>query len=195
MYKEILVSPVSDSGRRLLAETVKAIKQHGYRKISLRDIASAAGLTTGALYRHFPAKEDLLIQAGYVVSADIAERILPDSPECENAFDELLHVGVGLLSLTQTEPNLVDFFFYGPLYAKAAKEDDGGKQPEFLSRIRAIIERASRQNENAADPDLLFIQVWSFIQGYSSLVSHGVVKYDERSLGITLHDFLGIKRY
>lgn len=185
----------ADSERRLLAETVKAIERHGYRNISLRDIASSAGLTTGALYRHFPAKEDLLVRAGYVVSADLAERILPHDTECEDAFDELLRIGSGLLSLTQDEPNLIDFFFYGPLYAKAVQESDGGESPAFLARIRAIIERASRQYENAEDPDLLFIQVWSFIQGYSSLVNHGVVEYDERSLSVTLHDFLGARHH
>ncbi|MDR0656081.1 MAG: TetR/AcrR family transcriptional regulator, partial [Treponema sp.] len=33
--------------------------QHGYAGASLRKIASAAGLTTGALYRHYADKETL----------------------------------------------------------------------------------------------------------------------------------------
>jgi AcrR family transcriptional regulator len=190
-----MVRAAVDSERRLLAETVKAIELHGYRNISLRDIASSAGLTTGALYRHFPTKEDLLVRAGYVVSADLAERVLPDGAEYEDAFYELLDIGFGLFSLMRTEPNLVDFFFYGPLYENVAKGVYEGEQPVFLSRMRQIIERASHQYVNAGDPDLLFTQVWSFIQGYSSLVGHGVVKYDERSLRVTLHDLLGVRRH
>lgn len=190
-----MVHSAADSERRLLAETVKAIERNGYMNISLRDIASSAGLTTGCLYRHFPDKEDLLVRAGYVVSEDLARRVVPEDGGGADAFDALLHVGVELLSLTRTDPNLVDFFFYGPLYAKAAKSGYGGTPPLFLSRIRAIVEQACLQYEHAGDPDLLLTQVWSFIQGYSLLVRHGTVAYDERSLVITLRDFLGARRH
>jgi AcrR family transcriptional regulator len=185
----------SDSERRLLSETVKAIERHGYTNISLRDIASSAGLTTGSLYRHFPDKEDLLVRVGYVVSEDLARRVIPEDGGCTDVFDALLHVGVELLSLTRTNPNLVDFFFYGPLYAKAAKSGYDGIPPVFLSQLRAIVEQASSQYVNAGDSDLLLIQVWSFIQGYSLLVRHGTVSYDEQSLRITLRDFLGARRH
>ncbi|WEV47665.1 TetR/AcrR family transcriptional regulator [Bifidobacterium sp. ESL0690] len=185
----------TDSEQRLLMETVKAIEKHGYRNISLRDIASAAGLTTGSLYRHFSTKEDLLVRAGYLVSENLAKLVLADEEEHPNAFDKLLRIGIKLLSLTQSNPNLVDFFFYGPLYAKAAKEGYEDKPPMFLSKLNEIVAQACRQYPNAIDPNLLFTQVWSFIQGYSALVRHGIVAYDERSLRLTLQDFLGVSRH
>ncbi|WEV41339.1 TetR/AcrR family transcriptional regulator [Bifidobacterium sp. ESL0682] len=183
---------MSDSEQRLLTETVKAIEQHGYQNISLRSIASAAGLTTGSLYRHFSTKEDLLVQAGYVVSDNLAKSILSSDEEHTNAFDMLLHIGAELLSLTQTNPNLIDFFFYGPLYGKAAKAEYNGKPPAFLSKLSTIVAQACQQYPDSEDPNLLLTQVWAFIQGYSSLICHGVVAYDEQLLSVTLKKLLGV---
>src|SRR5437870_5227061 len=43
------------SSRRLLAE-------RGFKVASMRDIAQAAGITPGAVYKHFASKADLLLE-------------------------------------------------------------------------------------------------------------------------------------
>lgn len=52
-----------DSGGRdaILDTSAKLFNQHGYKEVSIRDIAQACGLTNAALYYHFKNKEDLFL--------------------------------------------------------------------------------------------------------------------------------------
>ena len=52
-----------DSGGRdaILDTSAKLFSQHGYKEVSIRDIAQACGLTNAALYYHFKHKEDLFL--------------------------------------------------------------------------------------------------------------------------------------
>jgi AcrR family transcriptional regulator len=53
----------SDSGGReaILGTSAKLFSQHGYKEVSIRDIAQACGMTNAALYYHFKNKEDLFL--------------------------------------------------------------------------------------------------------------------------------------
>ena len=48
--------------RRLLDLAAQLFVQHGYEAVSMRDIASAAKLTKGAVYGHFRSKGQLLVE-------------------------------------------------------------------------------------------------------------------------------------
>ncbi len=52
-----------DSGGRdaILDTSAKLFSQHGYKEVSIRDIAQACGLTNAALYYHFKNKEHLFL--------------------------------------------------------------------------------------------------------------------------------------
>jgi AcrR family transcriptional regulator len=52
-----------DSGGRdaILDTSAKLFSQHGYKEVSIRDIAQACGMTNAALYYHFKNKEDLFL--------------------------------------------------------------------------------------------------------------------------------------
>lgn len=45
---------------RILKEATRIIASRGYDALSMRTLASAVGLTAGALYRYFPSKQDVL---------------------------------------------------------------------------------------------------------------------------------------
>ncbi len=57
--------------RRLLDLAAQLFIEHGYDAVSMRDIASAAKLTKGAVYGHFRSKGQLLVE---VIRWKIAER-------------------------------------------------------------------------------------------------------------------------
>jgi AcrR family transcriptional regulator len=52
-----------DSGGRdaILDTSANLFSQHGYKEVSIRDIAQACGMTNAALYYHFKNKEDLFL--------------------------------------------------------------------------------------------------------------------------------------
>lgn len=47
--------------QRILREAERLFVQHGYRGVSIRDIAQASGMTNAALYYHFSGKEDIFL--------------------------------------------------------------------------------------------------------------------------------------
>jgi AcrR family transcriptional regulator len=61
--------------QRLIEAAARLFAQHGYEQISVRDVGQELGMTTGAIYRHFRNKAELLEAA---VSAAIADQV--DNP-------------------------------------------------------------------------------------------------------------------
>ena len=56
------VSP-AETRQRLLAAAAEAFAERGYDGTRVADIASAAGVSNGALYAHFGSKAELLVAA------------------------------------------------------------------------------------------------------------------------------------
>ena len=47
---------------QILAVARDQFGRSGYHQVNMEDIASAVGITAGALYRHFPNKQEILAQ-------------------------------------------------------------------------------------------------------------------------------------
>lgn len=50
------------TAQRILDESLPLIAQYGYAAVSMRKIAQAVGVNVGALYNHFPNKQQILVQ-------------------------------------------------------------------------------------------------------------------------------------
>jgi AcrR family transcriptional regulator len=58
-----------ENGERLIEAFVDEVRARGYDAVSLRDVARAAGMSDGAIYKHFPSKEKILL-AYYALRMD-----------------------------------------------------------------------------------------------------------------------------
>jgi AcrR family transcriptional regulator len=58
-----------ENGERLIEAFVDEVRARGYEAVSLRDVARAAGMSDGAIYKHFPSKEKILL-AYYALRMD-----------------------------------------------------------------------------------------------------------------------------
>lgn len=64
--------------RRKLLEAARAlIREKGYERTSLEEIAERAGMTTGAIYGNFKSREDLFIALGLTYWAPIKPHVKP----------------------------------------------------------------------------------------------------------------------
>jgi AcrR family transcriptional regulator len=61
--------------QRLLEVAEKLFTQHGYQAVSIRDIATAAGVTNAALYYYFPNKDALFDEVIEHHAEKIAQRL------------------------------------------------------------------------------------------------------------------------
>jgi TetR/AcrR family fatty acid metabolism transcriptional regulator len=58
-----------ENTERFIEAFVAEVRERGYDAVSLRDVARAAGMSDGAIYKHFPTKEKLLL-AYYTLRMD-----------------------------------------------------------------------------------------------------------------------------
>ena len=65
---------------RLYATAISLIGQRGYQATTLRDIAKAARVSVGLLYRYFPSKQAVIIALYDELSADYARRVANMQP-------------------------------------------------------------------------------------------------------------------
>ncbi|MDG3009502.1 TetR/AcrR family transcriptional regulator [Rhodococcus sp. D2-41] len=56
----------SDAARRLIISAVASFAERGYHATTTRHISEGAGLSSAAMYVHFPTKEQVLFEAGKV---------------------------------------------------------------------------------------------------------------------------------
>jgi AcrR family transcriptional regulator len=59
---------------RLYATAIQLIAAHGYEETTLRDIAGAAGVSVGLLYRYFPSKQAVVIALYDELSSEYARQ-------------------------------------------------------------------------------------------------------------------------
>src|SRR5215472_3423434 len=61
---------------RILESALNLFRERGFDETTMRDIAAAAGVATGAAYYYFRSKEEL-VMAFYVRTADEARGLIP----------------------------------------------------------------------------------------------------------------------
>ena len=72
----------AEETRKAILETAARLsRQGGFDKMTIRDICSAAGVTTGAFYHHFSSKEDLLTQGFASLDSFLLEKLAPYQEE------------------------------------------------------------------------------------------------------------------
>ena len=67
------MSPRPNSKEDIIAATVRLVAQHGFKAATIREIARAAGVTEGAIYRHFTSKEELCLEIYSRIVTEMAQ--------------------------------------------------------------------------------------------------------------------------
>src|SRR5437764_3916998 len=60
--RELAAVPAGGTRQLILQTAQRLFEERGYDATSLRQIAEAVGMTKAAVYYHYPAKEDLLLE-------------------------------------------------------------------------------------------------------------------------------------
>src|SRR4029450_4725516 len=73
-----------DRTRATLLEAARAvIREKGYERTTLEEVAQRAGLTTGAIYGNFKNRDELVVSRGQTYWAPIKPRIAPGATFAE----------------------------------------------------------------------------------------------------------------
>jgi AcrR family transcriptional regulator len=79
----------ADRRRQITAAAITLIQERGYERVSVSDLAEAAELSVGGMYRHIKSKTDLLVMACEGVYGDLRERLVDAAAAEDDPADRL----------------------------------------------------------------------------------------------------------
>ena len=146
---------------RIEAAALRLFVEQGVDATGIRDIAEAVGLSDGALYRHFPSKDELvwrLFREGFAGFAAELERLASTERRAQHQIEAMVR---GLCALYDADSLLFRFLLlvqHGQLH----RVKPGMANP--VESVRAVIARGMKQGEIASgDPDLATAMVMGLI--------------------------------
>ncbi len=122
---------MEERARRIVETAVELAEEGGFEAVRLRDVASHAGVALGTLYRRFRSKEDLLIAAFELETADLERRVAQRPPRGDDASERVrAFFGMATRGLIR-RPNL----------ARALLKAHAAGDPQLAKRTAAFHER------------------------------------------------------
>ena len=122
--------PATDSGdtkRRILDIAREMFSVHGYEVATNRDIATAAGITSGALYHYFGSKLDLYLAVHEDVQAGVYESFSNATMNLETFTEMFLAVLEVAHDMNENDPSVARFV--------GAVRVDAQRHPEMAAAL------------------------------------------------------------
>lgn len=122
--------PATDSGdtkRRILDIAREMFSVHGYEVATNRDIATAAGITSGALYHYFGSKLDLYLAVHEDVQAGVYESFSNATMNLETFTEMFLAVLEVAHDMNENDPSVARFI--------GAVRVDSQRHPEMAAAL------------------------------------------------------------
>lgn len=119
---------VEERRKQLLRAGIELLRHRGHEKVSIGEIAEAAGVSKGLLYHYFPSKTDFLVAALEQGQAELAESLQTD-PD----LDPVARLDAGIAAfLDSVEENSLA---YRAIFKR------GGTDPDIAAILEAGRER------------------------------------------------------
>jgi len=145
VYLLIFIAMARPSAKHRLESAALALfAQKGVAATSIRDIAAAAGVSEGALYRHFPSKDALvagLFAQRYAALARALEELAGTGPFAAR----LRAVIAGLCALHDREPDAFNFMLVVQHEQLPRYDNAGGSPVDALRDLIAVGHRGGRR--------------------------------------------------
>ena len=93
----------------MIAAALHLFRERGFTASSVRDVAAAAGVTSGALYRHFPSKQALAGALFADCAGRLAQALEAARAESSDPADALARTVAALLEFSRREPDAYGF--------------------------------------------------------------------------------------
>lgn len=158
----------AETNEKLLSVARKAISESGPDDISLRSIAHLAGVSPGAVYRHFPSKEALIervVADGFAVLESQLWRATAKFPV--GSVDRIYELGRLYVTFAREEPA-----YYRLLFAPAPKPRPLKSSP--IEGLMQIVEECVRDCIKSGalvdrDPKMITLILWARLHGLITL--------------------------
>ncbi|MBN2248686.1 MAG: TetR/AcrR family transcriptional regulator [Coriobacteriia bacterium] len=133
------MTPRPSQRSTIIDAALACFARNGYDATRIRDIAEAAGVSEGALYRHFTSKEDLARELHVQAMATFSEE-LQDAADAPTSTESLRKMAARVLTLYREQPAAFVYALVQAPPAAVASMPDHHELP--IDIIASVIERA-----------------------------------------------------
>ena len=172
----------------LVALVLEHVRKDGAESFSLREAARSAGVTSGAAYKHFADKDELLAAVATEALALLAQRSLKATAGLSGK--KRLHASaLSYIDFAAAEPRLFRLAF-SRFGSDGKTEKDG--VPGAFEQLRVAVAELQADPGKPVDPDALAL-AWAVVHGIASLISDGMWKKNDPRVEAALRlSFKGI---
>ncbi len=178
---------------RLLACAFKELERTGVEKFSLRAVSAAAGITPMAVYRHFPAKRDLLDAVGNEAFAAWKRRA--ESIRSDDPLEWMRQLGRLYLTFALDEPARFEacFVLRTGVERRYPRDFRTGKSPVIAMAVARVEDAQSRGIFRSGDALEMSMAFWAQLHGLTTLQRSGRIAMSRNAfvaLGRRFTDYL-----
>ena len=167
-----------DLRQALIDYALGQVRASGVGAFSVREAARAAGVSSGAAYRHFSEKDRLLAAVGLEGFSILAEQTARASAG-SSGVDRLRAIGRAYITFASDEPNLFRLMF-SQICKVEVKVDEARALavPSAWTQLHEALAEVTRTETSEVDEDLAAL-AWSTAHGAASLICDGVWSRDD----------------
>lgn len=155
---------------RIVASTRRLLADTDYAGLSMRAVATRAGITPGAIYRHFPNKQALVSHVVRTTLEDFQVELLNViAPYPPGSFDRVIAQGAAYIRLALEKPEHFKVAF-SPLNATPTRLSDLPGQGGYRLLRQSVAEAMDAGAIRKDDPDLTTFFLWSRVHGIVTLL-------------------------
>ena len=156
-----------DLAQASLQVAVELLKEKGVSQLSLREVARRLGVSSTALYHHYPDKESLLAQLSRD-GLEMFHRVLrPVDPK--DPFDALVKMGYNYVLFFTEHPYYLDLLFL------PHHKGDPAALGIWQETMRDLEELLVAQGWDAATAPVLGLWLWSGVHGLATMLRDGII--------------------
>jgi len=166
-----------DLKRTLMTVALDAIRQHGVDSLTLRTLATRAGVSSGAPYHHFGGRDELLAALATEGFELLASRML-HAREASDASPavRLKSLGIAYVDFARTHIGHFKVMFRGELQGAAGSALAIEGERAFGLLREAVEQRQQAGQAPAGDSSPLVLYAWTTVHGLASLMIDGSLK-------------------
>ena len=155
----------------LIEASLELIQEKGARALTLREVASAVGVSRMAPYRHFTNRSDLLweiSEAGFGKFADALETAKAGAPA--DFASQLDAMALAYVRFSMQHQAYYEIMFGHPVEAEqGSKRSSPNGERAFGILLQTVLDGQASGAVRDQDPMLLARAVWSLVHGISTL--------------------------
>ncbi|WP_280406721.1 TetR/AcrR family transcriptional regulator, partial [Nocardia carnea] len=141
--------PVRAERAAILEATDRMLSTDGAAAFSMRRLAQRLGVSTAAIYHHFPTKAALFFAVLSARAEKLPRPVLPEEPR-----DRLAAIIVYLIDTLQEFPWIIDLLVTGETYGRAA-----------LWILDEFVATAHRLGATDTEAGAMYAVLWRFVLG------------------------------